>query len=115
MPVLTLTAHRFFLHHRYPRGVDFHTQNRYWPSPHDRQIQLLGPLNLCLLAGGDVLSNRLRGEIHILGRHLLASVIERGLLAHQSLHAAHPWGELRVYDIQFDIGGELAVMQSVHR
>ena len=39
---------------------------------------------------------------------MLASVVEGRLLAHQRLHAAHPRGELRVLDIQFDIGGELA-------
>jgi len=90
MSILTLTAHRFFLHHRYPRGVDLHTQNRYRVSQHYRQIQLLGPLNLYLLASGDILSNRLRGALHILGSHLqvgeqfdlLAPVIERRLLAH---------------------------------
>src|SRR5208283_2129233 len=29
------------------------------------------------------------------------------LLAHERLHAAHPRRELRVFDVQFDIGGEL--------
>lgn len=95
-----------------------HTQNRDRLSQHYRQIQLLGPLDLRLLADGYVRANGLRGALHILGRHLqvgqpfdlLAPVIERGLLAHQSLHAAHPWGELRVHYVQFEIGGELAVM-----
>jgi len=79
---------------------------------------LFGPLNLRLFAYGDILSNGLRGALHILGRHLqigeqfdlLAPVIERDLLTYQSQHAAHPWGELRVDDVQFDIGRELAVM-----
>ena len=39
---------------------------------------------------------------------MLASVIEGRLLAHQRLHAAHPRRELRVLDVQFDIGGKLA-------
>jgi hypothetical protein len=37
-------------------------------------------------------------------------VIEGGLLAHDGLHAANSRGELRVFDIQFDIGGELSVV-----
>jgi len=35
-------------------------------------------------------------------------VIERGLLAHQRLHAAHPGRKLRVLDVQFDIHRKLA-------
>jgi len=38
----------------------------------------------------------------------LAAPIEPRLLAYDSLHAAHTRRELRVFDIQFDVGGELA-------
>jgi hypothetical protein len=37
-------------------------------------------------------------------------VVEGGLLADNGLHAAHAGRELRVFDIQFDIGGELSTM-----
>jgi hypothetical protein len=39
---------------------------------------------------------------------LLAAAIERGLLAHQGLPAAHPGRKLRVLDVQFDIHRKLA-------
>jgi hypothetical protein len=34
-------------------------------------------------------------------------MIERGLLAHQSMHAAHSRRKLWVLDVQFDIHGKL--------
>jgi hypothetical protein len=116
--VLTLTAHRFFLHHRYSGGVHFHIQNRDRLAHHDRQIQLLGPLNLLSRARADILSNGFCRSLHGFGSHLqigqqfhlLATPIEGGVLAHHCLHAAHPRGELRVLDIQFDIRRKLAVM-----
>jgi len=56
------------------------------------------------------------GAFHRLGRHLqtgqnldlLASVIEGSLLTHQSVHPAHAGRGLRVFDIQFAVGRELA-------
>jgi hypothetical protein len=44
--------------------------------------------------------------------HLRAAVIERDLLAHQGLHAAHPGRKLRILDVQFDIHRKLADMAS---
>ena len=35
-------------------------------------------------------------------------MIEGRLLAHHRLHAAHPRREFRAFDVQFDVGGELA-------
>jgi hypothetical protein len=35
-------------------------------------------------------------------------MLERSILAHDSLHAPHSRREAGVLDIQFDIGGELA-------
>src|ERR1039457_6836137 len=40
--------------------------------------------------------------------HLLAAMIEGSFLAHDCLHAAHSRRKLRVFDVQFDVGGELA-------
>jgi hypothetical protein len=79
---------------------------------------LHGPLDLLLLAHGDILSHRLRGSLHGLGSHfqirqqfpLLASLIEGSVLTDHRLHAAHSGRELRVGDVQFDVGGELAGM-----
>ena len=115
---LALPAHRLFLHHRYARPIHLHIQDRNRFPHHDRQIQLHGALNLPLLALSDVASDGLRGALHRLGGHLqagqdfhlLAAMIEGGLLTHDRLHAAHPRRELRVFDVQFDIGGELAGM-----
>ena len=42
--------------------------------------------------------------------HLLASLIERGLLSNRCLHATHSGRKFRVFDIQFDVSRELSVM-----
>jgi hypothetical protein len=34
-------------------------------------------------------------------------MMERGLLAYGGLHTAHSRREIRVYDVQFDVSGEL--------
>jgi hypothetical protein len=41
--------------------------------------------------------------------HLLAAMIERGVLSHERLHAPHPGRELGVLDIELLVGGELAL------
>ena len=115
---LALPAHRLFLHHRHSRPIHLHIQDGNRFAHHDRQIQLHGSLDLLLLACGDILADRFRRSLHGFGGHLqigeqfhlLASVIEGGLLADDRLHAAHSRRELRVFDVQFDIGGELAGM-----
>ena len=65
---------------------------------------------------GDILSDRFCRALHGFGGylqiseefHLLTAMIERSFLAHHSLHAAHPRGEFRVFNVQFDIGGKLS-------
>ena len=111
-------AHRFLFHHRHAGAIHWHIPNRYQFSDHHGEIQLHGPLDLLLLARGDILSHRLRGSLHGLGSHfqirqqfpLLASLIEGSVLTDHRLHAAHSGRELRVGDVQFDVGGELAGM-----
>ena len=111
-------AHGFLFHHRHSGAVDLRIQHGNGRSHNDWQVQLHGPLDLGLLAGGDVFPDGLRRALHGLGGHLqvgqefqlLASVIEGGLLTDDCLHAAHSWRELGVFDIQFDIGGELSAM-----
>ncbi len=81
-------------------------------------MELQGFLDLSLLALGDSGSDGLCRTLHGFGGHLqagqklhlLAAVIERGLLAHQSLHAAHPGRKLCIFDVQFDIHRKLAEM-----
>ncbi|MGD0183070.1 MAG: hypothetical protein ABSC15_24935 [Terriglobales bacterium] len=61
------------------------------------QSQLNGFGDLALLACGDVGANRLRRALHRFGGHfqsgqnlhLLTTAIERPLLAHHRIHAAH--------------------------
>jgi hypothetical protein len=73
---------------------------------------------LPLFAHGDVLSDALSGSLlgfagHLQIRqrfHLLASVIEGSLLAHDGQHATHSRGTLLVLDSEGDIGRKLAVV-----
>ena len=114
---LALPAHRLFLHHRYSRPIHLHIQdrNRLRPPPSGRSNCTARWISSCSPCG-DILSDGFRRPLHGFGGHLqigeqlhlLASVIEGRLLAHHRLHAAHPGRELRVFDVQFDIGGELA-------
>jgi hypothetical protein len=73
---------------------------------------------LTLFSSGDISPNVFGGSLHRLGGeiessqqvHLLASVVERGLLADQGQHAAHGGRKIGVSDIQVEVGGELSVM-----
>ncbi len=81
-------------------------------------MQLHGPLDLLLLACHHILSHRFRIALHGLGGHFQigqqfhfsAPVIEGSVLTHQRLHAAHARRNFPIFDVQFDIGGELAGM-----
>jgi hypothetical protein len=83
-----------------------------------RQLQLHGAIDLLLLALCDISADRfghsfdgLRGDLQASQQfHRLATVIERGVLFHQRLHAAHAGRELGVHDIEFLVGGELSLM-----
>ena len=100
------------------RPVHLDTQDWNRLSHHRRQIQPHGPLDLFQLARGDVCSDRLRRSLHGFGGHLqigqqfhvLSALVERGLLTEHRLHATHSGGGLGVFDVQFDIGGELTRM-----
>ena len=82
------------------------------------QVQLDGLTDLALLTGADVGANRLRRALHRFGchlqtsqhLHLLAAVIERNLLSHDGLHAAHAGRTVAVFHVQQAIHGELSVM-----
>jgi hypothetical protein len=83
-----------------------------------RQIELYGAIDLLLLAPGDISAdgfgytfNGLGGDLQASEQfHLLATVIERAVLSHQRLHAPHAGREIGVLDIQFLVGGELALV-----
>jgi hypothetical protein len=115
---LAFAPQGLFLHYRYAGPVHLHIQNGNWFAHDDRQIQLDGSLNLHLFVRGDTGSYRLRRTFHRLSGYLkigeqfqlLAAMIEGSLLANDSLHTAHPRRELCVFNVQFDIGGELAGM-----
>jgi hypothetical protein len=74
-------------------------------------------LNLLLLATHDVLADgfggalyRFRGHLQTGQQlHLLAAVIEGRLLADQRVHAPHARRRVGVLDVQFAVGGELAL------
>ena len=80
-------------------------------------------MDLLLLSEGDVCPNRLRRALHGLGGHLqigeqfhlLAAMVKGGVLSHNGLHAAHSRRGLRIFDVQFDVGRELAGRQCEHR
>ena len=93
-------------------------QNRNCFSHHHGQIQLHGSLDFLLLARGDIFSNGLRCALYGFGGHLqigkqfhlLLPMFKRSLLAHHGLHAADSRRGLGVFDVQFDVGGELTDM-----
>src|SRR5439155_1140541 len=95
---LALPTRRLFLHHGNSGPIHLHIQDGHRLADDDGQIQLQGFLDLSLLALGDIGSDGLCRTLHGFGGHLqagqklhlLAAVIERGLLAHQTLHAAQP-------------------------
>jgi len=109
---------RFFLHNRHARAVHLHIENGNRFPDDDRQIQLHGLANLALLTGGNSGAHGLCRALYRLGSylqsgqrfHLLATALKSGLLTDRSLHAAHAGRELRIFDVQFDIGRELAVV-----
>ena len=71
LPVnLALPAHGFLFHHGYAGSVHLRIQNRNRFSHDNRQVQLHGPLNLGLLARGDIFSHRLCRALYGLGGHL---------------------------------------------
>src|SRR5438094_3614588 len=115
---LALPTRRLFLHHGNSGPIHLHIQDGHRLADDDGQIQLQGFLDLSLLALGDIGSDGLCRTLHGFGGHLqagqklhlLAAVIERGLLAHQTLHAAHPGRKLCIFDVQFDIHRKLAEM-----
>lgn len=75
-------------------------------------------VDLFLLPLRDISANGFRAAFDGLGcdlqsgeqMHLLATVIERRILTHKSLHAPHAGREVCVVDVQFAVGGELAFM-----
>jgi hypothetical protein len=103
---LVLPAYGLFSYHRNSGVVDLRVHNGNRLSHHQRQVQLHGALDLCLLRGGDIFPDDLRRALHSLGGELqigqefqlLAPVIERGRRADDCLHAAHP-GENSVFSM----------------
>jgi len=116
--LLAFAALGFLLHHRYSGSIHLHVQNGHGLAEHDRQVQLHGFLNLFVLLGGEIFPGGLGDALHGFGGHLqtgqhfhlFAAVLERRLLANQSVHATDSRRELRVLDIEFDIAGELALV-----
>jgi len=108
----------FLLHHGHAGAVHLDIKNGNELANDDRQIELHGALDLLLLATRNVGANGFGHAFHGFGSdlqagqqfHLLAAVIEGGLLAHQSLHAPHTRRKLRVDNIEFLIGGKLPAM-----
>src|SRR5437660_156794 len=115
---LALPAQRFFLHHRNSRPVHLYIQNGNRIAGDGGQVQLEGSLDLSLLALSDIRADGLRRPLHRFGghfqagqnSHLFAAMVEGPILAHHRLHAAHPGREFCVFNVQFDIDGELPLL-----
>ena len=115
---LALAAYSFLLDHRHSGPIHLHIENRNRLAEDNGKIQLDRFLDLLALTLSDILSNRFCGALHRLGSHLqsgqnfhlFAAMIEGSILAHQSVHTAHPGRELHVLDIQFHVGRKLSLM-----
>ena len=59
-----LSVDRFFFDDRHSGSIHLDVKDGYRLTDDDGQIQLHGALDLLLLAGGDILSDRLRGALH---------------------------------------------------
>ena len=67
---LARPTHGFLFHYGHAGSIQLYIQKRNRLSDDHRQIQLHGPLNLFLLAGGDIFTNRLCRSLHGFGGHL---------------------------------------------
>ena len=115
---LTFTASSFPLHHRHAGSVHLNVQKGNRFAHEDGQIELHGAIDLLLITVRNVCAD---GFCHALDGfggdlqarqqlHLLAALIERRILAHQSLHAPHARRELRVNDVEFLIRRKLPLV-----
>src|ERR1700677_3815370 len=115
---LALAAYSFLLDHWHSGPIHFDIENRNRLAEDSGKIQLDRFVDLLALMLSDIFSDGFCGTFHRLGSHLqpgqdfdlFAAMIEGSILAHQSLHTAHPGRELRVLDIQFYVGWKLALM-----
>jgi hypothetical protein len=120
---LALAADGFLLHHRHSGPVHLHVQNRHRFAHDHRQIQLHSPLDLLLLARGDIRSNGLRRSLYGFGGHLQigeqfhlrAPLIERSLLTTTACMRRTP-GETSVFSMSSSTStGNWPVWQCAHK
>jgi hypothetical protein len=115
---LRLVTHCFLFHHRHSGPIHFHIENRNRLADDDGQIQLDGLLHFFLFTLSDVFFNCFGDALNRFGCHfqtsqyfyLFTAVIEGGVQAHQSVHAAHAGRELGVLNVQFHVGRKLTLM-----
>ena len=106
----------FGFHDRHAGAVHLDVEDRDRLAQDDGQVQLHGGVYLTLLFSGDIGPDIFGGSLHRLGGevessqqvHLLASIVERRLLADQRQHAPHGGGKIGAGDIQVDVGRKLS-------
>ena len=115
---LAFAVGRFLLHHGQTGAVHLHIEDGDGFANDDGQIELHRAVDLLLLAFRNIGPDGFSHAFHGFGGdlqagqqfHLLATVIEGCLLAHQSLHSSHTGREFRIDQIEFLISGKLPLM-----
>jgi hypothetical protein len=108
----------FRLHYRHTGAVHLEVEHGYGGDADLGKVQLLGTVNLGLVARGDIGADGFGMAFHGLGSdlqtgqqsELLAPLAEAGLAAHHGHHAPHTGGEFRADDVQFHVARALALV-----
>ena len=106
------------LHHKQLRPIHLyvHIGDRW--AGDDREIKLLGTPDVLLLPGLNVRSDRFGDPLDRLGSdlqirqqvELFPTLSKRRLASNGCQHAPHAGGEIRLLDVELDVGGKLSAV-----
>ena len=109
-------AFGFGLHHKYLRAIHLNVQVPNRRAGNGRKTELLGTLDIFLLSDLNILSNRFDGSLDRFSgnfqarqkSHLVPALSEGRHAANCREHAPHARREVRLIDVQFNVGGKLS-------
>src|SRR5580692_6557175 len=100
------------------RSIHLHVQMRDRSASHRWQTELFGTSDVLLLSALNVGSDRFSRPLDGFGRHfqvcqeleLYAAWSKRGLTADGCQHAPYAWREIRLVDVELNVGGKLSLV-----